>query len=65
MFCDFSEHFITACIAAFLKPRLSSTSTASIVVPAGEHTMSFNYPGCFPVSNTILAEPKTLCAAIL
>ena len=30
MFCDFSEHFITACIAAFLKPRLSRTSTASI-----------------------------------
>ena len=25
--------------------------------------MSFNSPGCFPVSNTILALPKTACAA--
>ena len=33
--------------------RSSRTLTASIVVPAGEHTMSFNSPGCFPVSSII------------
>ncbi len=36
-----------------------------MVVPAGEQTISLSSPGCFPVSRTIFAEPKTACAANL
>ena len=43
----------------------SRTRTASIVVPAGEQTISFNSPGCIPVSRTIFALPSTACAANL
>ena len=51
---------VQACIASIIllrNPFSSSTRTASMVVPAGEHTISFNSPGCFPVSSTILALP--------
>ena len=44
-------------------PLSSNTPTPSIVVPAGEQTISFNSPGCIPVSNTIFALPYTACAA--
>jgi hypothetical protein len=29
------------------------------VLPAGDVTISFNSPGCFLVSSTIFADPKT------
>lgn len=35
-----------------------------MVVPPGEQTSSFNCPGCFPVSSTIFALPRTVWAAI-
>ena len=44
-------------------PFSSSTRTAWIVVPAGEHTISLSSPGCFPVSRTIFALPSTAWAA--
>ena len=47
---------------AFRKPAFSSAAIASMVVPAGEHTISFNSPGCFPVSRTIFALPSTACS---
>ena len=58
--------FIQPTIASmilFLKPSFSSIATASIVVPAGEQTISFNFPGCLPVSSNIFALPSTACAA--
>ena len=65
IFLDFSAHTSIASIKALLNPAASSTFTASIVVPAGEHTISFNSPGCFPVSRTIFALPITAFAANL
>ncbi len=56
-FRDFSAQASCASITAPRKPSASREATASIVVPPGEQTMSFNCPGCFPVSSTILAEP--------
>ena len=52
-----------ASITALLRFSRSSTATASMVVPPGEQTMSFNSPGCIPVSRSILALPRTDCAA--
>ena len=57
IFLDLSAHTFIASITALLSPFSSRTRTASIVVPAGEHTISFNSPGCFPVSSTIFALP--------
>ena len=39
--------------------------SASMVVPAGEVTISLSSPGCFPVSRTILALPSTAWEANL
>ena len=47
----------TASISALRKPFFSSTWIALMVVPAGEQTSSLSWPGCFPVSTTILAAP--------
>ena len=41
-------------------PPFSSAYMPSIVVPPGEHTASFNLPGCSPVSSTILAAPTSV-----
>ena len=60
-----STHAFIASMTALLNPCSSNTPTASIVVPAGEHTMSLSSPGCFPVSRTIFALPRTACAANL
>jgi tryptophan synthase beta chain len=60
---DFSMQASMASITAARMPFSSSTLTAWMVVPPGEHTISFNSPGCFPVSSTILALPSTDCAA--
>ena len=59
----FSEAATTADIAQFLNPIYSNLWIASTVVPPGLVTSSFNYPGCYPVSSTILADPKTVYAA--
>ena len=40
-----------------LKPLCSNTCMAEMVVPEGEHTSSFSWPGCLDVSSTILAAP--------
>ena len=45
---------------ADLKPFISKAATPLIVVPPGEHTLSFNCAGCSSVSSTILAAPKTV-----
>ena len=50
---------LTASMTALLIPSFSRVLTPSMVVPAGEQTMSFSSPGCFPVSNTIFALPRT------
>lgn len=47
----------------YLTPLLSKAWIPVIVVPPGEQTSSLRAPGCFPVSNTILAAPRTVCAA--
>ena len=52
-----STHAFIASMTALLNPCSSNTPTASIVVPAGEHTLSFNTPGCSPVSSCNLALP--------
>lgn len=41
----------------------SKAWTPVIVVPPGEHTSSFNWIGCLPVSSTVLAAPSNVCAA--
>ena len=56
---DFCVQRFIAEMIAVLKPFSSSVTTASIVVPLGEQTISFNTPGCIPVSSTIFAEPNT------
>ena len=43
--------------------RFYSSDEGRRFVPAGEQTMSFSSPGCLPVSSTILALPRTACAA--
>ena len=45
------------------KPPRSSACTPTIVLPAGEQTLSFNSAGCLPVWSTISAEPASACAA--
>ena len=60
---EISSASFTASNTALRNPICSNTRTPPIVVPAGEHTISFNSPGCFPVSNTIFALPRTACAA--
>ena len=40
----------------------SSEQIPSIVVPPGEHTWSMRAQGCSPLSRTILALPRTVCA---
>ena len=53
--------------ASITVPRnapFSRTTTPRMVEPKGEHTSSFNWPGCLPDSSTSFAEPKTACAAI-
>lgn len=52
-----SHAAVTASITAFLKLFFSSAATPSIVVPAGEHTMSLRTAGCVPDCKTIPAEP--------
>ena len=41
----------------------SNSCKPSIVVPPGLVTWSLSAPGCWPVSKTIFAAPKTVCAA--
>lgn len=53
----------TASMAALRKPFLSNAATPSMVVPPGLHTASFNSPGCFPVSSTMAALPRSMAAA--
>ena len=65
VFIGFLEHARCALITVSRKPPCSKAATASMVVPPGEQTASFNSPGCFPVSNTIFAAPKTDWAANL
>ena len=60
---DISSQTFIASMIELLNPSSSNVRTASIVVPAGEQTISFNSPGCFPVSRTIFALPRTACAA--
>ena len=48
---------------ALRKPFFSRIRTPSMVVPAGEHTISFNSPGCMPVSRSSFALPSTAWAA--
>ena len=53
--------------ASITVPRnapFSRTTTPRMVEPKGEHTSSFNWPGCLPDSSTSFAEPKTAYAAI-
>ena len=52
-----------AFITVDLNPPSSSLLIPSTVVPPGEVTASFNCAGCCPVSNTIFADPRTVCAA--
>ena len=59
-----SAHAFIASMIAALNPFRSNSSTASIVVPPGEHTASFSAAGCVPDERTIRALPSTLCAAI-
>ena len=60
---DTARQVSIASNTALRSPFSSRTRTAWIVVPAGEHTISFSSPGCFPVSSTIFALPSTACAA--
>ena len=53
----------TASMAALRKPFLSNAATPSMVVPPGLHTASFSSPGCFPVSSTMAALPRSMAAA--
>ena len=48
---------------ALRKPFFSRIRTPSMVVPAGEHTISFSSPGCIPVSRSSFALPSTAWAA--
>src|SRR5438105_1593187 len=48
--------------AARTLPR-SRVCSPAMVVPPGLATMSLSTPGCDPVSSTILAAPRTVCAA--
>ena len=57
---DLSLAFTTQSITACLKPPSSRASHPSMVVPAGEVTMSFSWPGCMPVSRIIFADPSTV-----
>ena len=57
---DFSVQVLTASITVPLNLPSSSTLKAAIVVHPGEVTSSFKTPGCFFVSSSILAEPKTV-----
>ena len=58
-----SKASTTALIAAALNAASSSASTPAMVLPIGLQTASFSSPGCFPVSRTVCAEPRTVCAA--
>lgn len=51
------RHFVDPTLT--LTPFFSSSLTPAMVVPAGEVTMSFSCPGCFPVSSTIFAAPSS------
>src|SRR5262249_19526824 len=53
----------TASISAPRTPARSSACSPAMVVPPGLATMSFSAPGCWPVSRTILAAPRTVWAA--
>src|SRR5262249_44104283 len=53
----------TAVMKAPRTPARSSSCRPAMVVPPGLATLSFNRPGCWPVSSTILAAPSTVCAA--
>mmetsp|Transcript_13593 Transcript_13593/g.21726 ORF Transcript_13593/g.21726 Transcript_13593/m.21726 type:complete len:212 (+) Transcript_13593:179-814(+) len=53
----------TAFITHPLNPTLSKACIPAIVVPPGDATLSLSNPGCSPVSSTIFAAPKTVCAA--
>ena len=60
---DFSAALRTASRKAPRTARCSSTRSPAIVVPAGDVTWSRSSAGCLPVSSTILAAPKSVCAA--
>ena len=54
------DRLVAACTAlmrAALSPSCSNWWTPAMVVPPAEQTASFNMPGCWPVSSTILAAP--------
>jgi hypothetical protein len=53
----------TAFIRVALNPPFSNSKHPRIVVPPGLQTSFFNWPGCLPVSRTVLAEPRTVWAA--
>ena len=55
----------TASISVDRNPAFSSLWSAVIVVPPGEHTSSFSWPGCFPVSSTIFAAPWSIKITML
>ena len=50
----FSAQAVMARITALRNPSCSSEATASMVVPAGEQTISLSCAGCWLVSSTIL-----------
>src|SRR6201996_8112758 len=54
---------MTALMRVTRRPPSSSSRMPSTVQPAGVVTASLSSAGCEPVSSTILAEPKVVCAA--
>src|SRR3990170_466177 len=58
-----SAALVTAIIIVAFNPLFSISSKPSIVVPAGVTTISFSLAGCSPVSTTIFAAPRVVCAA--
>ena len=62
-FLPFSAAAVSASNTALRKPFFSRIRTPSMVVPAGEHTISFSSPGCIPVSRSSFALPSTAWAA--
>ena len=59
-----SQAAITASMAALRNPLSSKARTPWMVVPPGEHTLSFRFAGSSPISSSQRAEPRSICAAI-
>jgi len=59
----FSYALLTAFTVVARNAPISRAFTPSIVVPPGEHTLSFSSPGCLPELSTISAAPFTVSAA--